>query len=793
MHILRIALRSLRRRPGFSLLAIVTIALGAGANAAVSAVAYGVLLKPLPFADPDRVVAVWPGRFMSQIDLRYLREHARDFSTIAAIAPGWGFSLTGAGDPVTITIDRVSGNLFETLATPPHLGRLIRTGEDDPGAPRVLVLSHAFWRARFGGDPAAIGRIVKLDDVPHEIVAVMPPTFEILTTRADGWAPLPADRKAFYESASVSLLIGRLAPGATVAQADRDFKALMPAMRAELKYPDAFGRTARIQDLREATTGDVRSSLQVLSAAVVLMLLIAGANLGTLLVARGASRAKEFAVHAAIGASRGVLTALQLAEGMLLAAAGAAAGLALAAAALPALIARLPKETPRTGDIRVDGAVAAAVIAGALLVAAGFAVYPALAAGRRAFSTVLREGASTESRATRRTRGLMVAVQIALALVLAIGAGLMVRTIARLHGIDPGIDVDRILTLRVQPTSAGYRNPATVTAYYDQVLERIAAVPGVAAAGAIQHLPFSGISWTDAFDVEGRHIPQGGARPTAGYKTIAGDYFRAVGQRIVAGRSFTTADRAPGASRIIVNEAFARTHFGSAAGAIDRRIRRGRGAGEWFTIAGVVSDVRTQSLAVPPGPEFYTVVTGSGIPSLMLAVRSAGDPVAMAAAVREAVWSVDRNVPVSDLQPMRTMVGTTLARPRLLLTLLGGFAATGLALGAIGVYGVVAFGVTRRRREVGIRMALGATRGSVVRLMLLESAGYAAGGLAAGTALALAASRAMKGLLFEVPPTDPPTYMALAAAVAALVALASYWPARRAASVNPAESLRSTT
>jgi predicted permease len=366
----------------------------------------------------------------------------------------------------------------------------------------------------------------------------------------------------------------------------------------------------------------------------------------------------------------------------------------------------------------------------------------------------------------------------------------MLRTLWHLQRVDPGLDVDRILTLRLQPTSSAYRAPAAVVAYYDQVLERIAAAPGVTAAGAIQHLPFSGINWIDAFEVEGQLVPSGGARPTAGYKMVAGDYFRAVGQRVVAGRPFTTADRAPGASRILVNETFARQYFGSAAAAIDRRLRTGRVGGEWKTIAGVVSDVRTQSLDRSAGPELYTIVEGTGVPALMLAVRTDRDPLSVAAAVREAAASVDRNVPVADLQPMATLVGTTLARPRLLLTLLGAFAVTGLALGAIGVYGVVAFGVARRRREIGIRMALGATRSSVVRLMLGESAGYAAAGLIAGTALALASSRAMKGLLFEVPPTDAPTYVALLAAVAALVAIASYWPARRAASVNPAESLR---
>jgi len=271
---------------------------------------------------------------------------------------------------------------------------------------------------------------------------------------------------------------------------------------------------------------------------------------------------------------------------------------------------------------------------------------------------------------------------------------------------------------------------------------------------------------------------------------ITGDYFRAVGQRVLAGRAFTTADRASSDPPVIVNEAFAKKYFGSAAAGVDRRMRTGRVAGAWVPVAGVVSDVRTESLDKPSEPQFYTVVTGTNIPSLMVAARTEGDPLSIASAVREAVWSVDRNVPVAELQPMRTMVGTTLARPRLLMALLGGFAVTGLALGAIGVYGVVAFGVARRRREIGIRMALGANRGSVVRLMLRESAGYAAAGVAAGITLALWSSRLLRGLLFEVPPTDAATYVTLGLGVAALVALASYAPARRAASVNPSEALR---
>ena len=534
----------------------------------------------------------------------------------------------------------------------------------------------------------------------------------------------------------------------------------------------------------------MRPPLIVLAAAVALMLLIAGANLGTLLVARAAARAREFAVHAAIGASRAALITLQLAEGVMLALAGAGAGLVLAAVALPALVRLLPRDTPRTGDIRVDGMVALAVVAASLSVALVFSLAPSLTAGRRQTGSPLREGGSTESAATRRTRGAMVSVEIALALVLTIGAGLMLRTLWQLQGVDPGIDVARLLTLRLQPSSPVYKAPGALERYYDEVLARIEAIPGVAAAGAIQHLPFSGLGWVDGIDIEGRPTAAGAARQTAGFKLVEGDYFRAVGQPLIAGRGLSAANRRLADPPVVVNEAFARRYFGTGAAAIGRRIRTGRAGGVWVPIVGVVGDVRDHSLDTPGEPAFYKGLGGGTVPALMLAVRTDGDPLSVAAAVREAVWSVDRGVPIADLQSMSAMVNATLGRPRLLLTLLAGFAITGLALGAIGVYGVVAFAVGRRRREIGIRMALGAGRPAVVRLMLRESAGYGAAGLFAGLGLALASGRLIRGQLFDVPATDPVTYAALGVGVAALVAAASYWPARRAASLNPAEALR---
>ncbi|HEX6974599.1 MAG TPA: ABC transporter permease [Vicinamibacterales bacterium] len=787
---LSFAARSVRRSPGFALTAVLTIALGAGANGAVSAVAYGILFKPLPYAAPERLVAVWPNRFQSQVDLRYIRGHSTTLAAVSAVAPGWTFSLTGAGDPLKITVDRVSANLFETLGARPMLGRTLQPGEDAPGSPGRILLSHRFWQEHFGGDRSVVGRVVKVDDTPHEVVGVMPRGFEVFRPDVDAWVPLPADPSAWYDTLNFSMLVGRLAPGVSLQAADSAFRAMIPAMRNDLHYPDDYGRTARVEDLREATTGPMRTSLLLLVAAVAFVLLIAGANLGTLSVARASARARALAVHAAIGASRGALTRLMLFEVLLLAAVGGAIGIALAAAIVPLLGALLPVTTPRALDLQVDVSVAAAVLGASLVVALVFGLAPAIAASRTAGGLVLREGAATGSRGARRTRGLMVAVQIALALVLAIGAGLMLQSLWRLHRVDAGIDIDRVLTLRLQPTSTRYKQADAARIYYRQVLERLAAIPGVTAAGAIQHLPFSGINWVDGYEAEGRPTPAGSARPTAGLKMILGNYLAAVGQPLVAGRAFDGSDEAAPDATLILNRTLAVRLFGTPEAAIGHRIRTGRAAGPWRTVVGVVGDVRSTALNQPPDPELYQPVTARGIPALMIAVRTDGDPAAIAPAVREAVWAVDRDVPIGDLQPMRALVGRTLAEPRLLLTLLAGFAVVGLALAAVGVYGVVAFAVARRRREVGLRIALGAARTSVVRLMLRESAAYAAAGVICGVGVSLASARVMQKVLFSVAATNPATYVLLVALVALLVFVASYIPARRAASMNPTDALR---
>lgn len=785
------ALRSLLRRPGFTALAILVFGVGAGATAAVLAAVYGVLLKPLPYREPDRLAAVWPGRFQSNADLLYLREHGSMFSGVAAVAPGWTMSLTGWGDPAKVTVARVSGNLFELFGVRPRFGRVFREGDARSGADRVAILTHAFWVRQFAGDPGIIGRTIRLEAEPFEVVGVMRPDFEVFGLKTDAFTPFALDQSAWYHQLSFSMFAARVAAGRSLEQADRDYRALIPRIRRDRKYPDEYGRTAHLQDLRSAVVGDIRSSLLVVGAAAMLILLIGGANVGTLLLTRAAGRSREIAVRAAMGASRGRIARELVAEGTIVALAGGAAGALAARIAMPALVTMLPRDTPRTGEIAVGSPVAAAVLAAATLVGLVFALAPALTATRVRMASLLRAGAGGETKQGKRVRGLLVAGEIALALVLAVGAGLLLQSLWRMQRVDPGFNPDRLLTLHLQPTNVGSKGGIPSALFYRTVFERLTSLPGVASVGGIQHLPFSGYSWNAALDIEGHPVPEGGSRPTSGLRIVTPDYFRTIGQRVAAGREFVYADAARN-DRVIVNETLAKTYYNGAPSALNRRLRiRGGGIeSPWMTIIGVVGDVRHSSLTEPVRPEIYTSISNTSIPAMMVAVRASADPLSLVPAVRDVVWSIDKNTPISDVQTMGAKIGASLARPRLLVILLGGFAAIGVLLALVGVYGVVAYSVAQRRREIGIMVALGAGRSRVVRHVLGEGVRYASAGLAVGVPAALAGSTLLGTLLYGVRATDPRTYVSLAALIAAVVLAASYVPARRAARVDPIEALK---
>ncbi|HJR61574.1 MAG TPA: ABC transporter permease [Vicinamibacterales bacterium] len=786
----RIVLRSLRRAPAFTATTVLTLALAAGANAAIFTVVHGVLLKPLPFPDVDRLVAVWPGRFQSNADLLYTREHGRMFSSVAAAAPGWSMSLTGDGEPTRVTVARVSGNLFETFGTEPLLGRWFTEESSRQGAANVVVLDHAFWMSRFGGNPSIVGRTMQLDGDPVQVIAVMPPTFQVFGLRTDAYTPFPMDASAWYHRLSFSFYAARLAPGVSLEQGNADYRALIQRLRIERKYPDAYGRDAAVIDMRTALVGDVSASLVVLAAAVGLILLIAGANVGTLQLSRAVARSKDVAIRSALGATRGRIVRQLLAENALLAISGGLFGVALAWVLLPALITLLPPGTPRVAEIAIDVFVAGAVLVATLLVGLSVGVGPALGSSRLGAPLLLRAMTSSESRGAKRLRAALVSAEVALAVVLTIGAGLMLQTMWRLGQVDPGFTPEGVLTAHVQPTGAKYRS-LLVPEYYDEILERVRALPGVTAAGAVQHLPFSGYSWNIPFEAEGHIVPPGAAPPSAGSRLITPGYFAAIGQPILAGRDLEPGDAARLGS-VVVGQRLATAFFGSANAAIGRTIRprAARGAGESYTIVGVVGDVRHSALTDVPGYAVYLSVSKHSIPAMMLAVRTDGDPRALVPLLREGIRSVDRDVPLSDLETMDAKIGRSLGQPRLLLSLLGAFAALGVLLALLGVYGVVAYSVAQRWRELGIMVALGAERGRIMRSVLREAVVYGALGLALGVPSAMLGSRLLRNLVFGVSPTDPSTYAAIVAMTLITVVAAAVLPALRAARVDPVTALK---
>lgn len=572
LHDVRIALRSLRRAPAFSLTTVLTLALAAGANAAILAVVHGVLIKPLPFPDADRLVAVWPGRFQSNANLLFTRERGTMFSQVAAVAPGWTMALTGAGEPAKVTVARVSGNLFETVGTQPLLGRTFSEDAARPGMDAVVVLGYDLWMKRFAEDPAVIGRTVQLDGRAVQIVAVMPRTFEVFGLKTDAYTPFAIDAAAWYHQLSFSLYAARLAPGRTLEQANGDYRALVQDLRRERKYADDFGRTAGLMPMRQALVGDVSSMLIVLGAAVGLILLIAAANVGTLQLARAAARARDVAIRSALGASRARIVRQLAAENVILALTGGVLGVGIARAALPMLRPLIPTDTPRVQEIALDPLVAGTVIAAATVVGLTVGLLPALGSTQLGTAPLLRLGASSETRGAKRARAALVSVEVALAVVLSIGAGLMLQTLWTLQRVDPGFRAEGVLTLHVQPTGAKYAE-ISVADFYDGLLERVRALPGVTSAGAIQHLPFSGYSWNIPIEVEGHVVPAGTAPPAAGGRLITAGYFAAIGQPLLAGRVLERTD-AGRDDVAVVNEALAVRFFGSAGAALGRTIRQ---------------------------------------------------------------------------------------------------------------------------------------------------------------------------------------------------------------------------
>jgi predicted permease len=789
---LRLALRAFFRTPGFTALAILILTLGSGANAAVFSVVRAVLLKPLPYAEPERLVAIWPDGFFSNADLVFLRERTRSFSHVATSSPGWTMSMIGVGEPVQITAAKPSANLFEMLGVRPLFGRLIRPDESTPGRHRIVVLGHSLWQSRFAGDPRAVGRIITLDGEPHEVIGVLTAASNVLDVEADAWVPLPFDPASPFYRGATSQGYARLRPGFDVESATRELRALLPAMRRELGRAADFAQTIRASPLHETLVGDVRTPLLIVATAVGMLILLTAANLGTLLLGRQVARRREAAVRTALGASTLRLVRQTVAENIVLATLGGLAGVAAAGVALPSLVRLLPPEMPRLAEVRIDVVVLLTVLVAAIAAVLIFCVTPSLLAAPAAVQPLLGQGAQTDTRGGRRALDLLVTAQVAMAIVLGIAAALMVRSMWALQRVDPGFSADRVLTLKLQPAGERFRGPGRMLTYYREVIGRVAATAGVTSVGAINHLPLSGYNWVMGLQLDERPLPPGVSPPRVGWRMVEGEYFAAMGIPLRAGRLFDQRDHANAPQAAIVNDALASRFFGSAAAAVGRAVRMTSATGEQrVTIVGVVGDVRHQAIALEAEPEVYRPVAQNFGMAMALAMRVDGSPASVAAAVREAVWSVDRNVAIADMGVFTTMVRESLGRPRLMATLLFVFAASGLVIVLSGVYGVVAYSVRQREREMGIRLALGARPASVRALVVRQGAIYAAAGLMAGVPAALSATGLMRGVLFGVGPRDVQTFAVLSTLIAATVLAATVLPARRAAHVEPATVLKS--
>jgi len=810
---LRYALRGMRQRPGFAAVAVLTLALGIGATTAIFSVVNGVLLRPLPYQRPGQLVMIWGWREQkAQAELSVpeyweLREQAHSFERVAAFTDGT-VNLTGSGTPERLRTGYVTADALPLLGVAPALGRGFSTDDDLPGRPAVVLLSDGLWRRRFGADRAIIGRTVILDDAPTTVIGVMRPGFQLplhfTGPEMELWGPLQLDPASDRSVRGWHFLqmVGRLRLGVDAAAAEREVAGLARRMRET--YPNDYlqGFTASVRPVVDQVVGDARPAILMLLGAVGLLLLIACANVASLLLARAESRQREMAVRAALDAGRSRIVRQLITESIVVAVAGGSLGLLLAVWGARALVLSAPSSVPRLGAIGVDGWVLAFAAVASLSAAFLFGLAPALHVGRVDPAATLAEGGrwgSSSAAGQRFRRGLVVG-QIALALVLLVGAGLLVQSFLRLRGVDPGFDPDHLLTARVELSSVRYRHSPEIRALYQDLLERVRAIPGVRSAAAVRALPMTGQvdigDWSFVIEGEFSTPPSPTDWHPADWQVVTPDYFRTMRIPVLQGRGVDPGDLLSTPGVVVINQTLARQVWPDG-NALGRRVLLGGGAVDsvWRTVVGIVGDVRRRGLSAVPRPEMFLphtqfpAGTGTAARSLYLAIRSSGDAARLAPALRAALDEIDPNIPLADVQTMEQALGSWAAERRLTMLLVTGFALVALTLGAVGIYGVMAHQVVRRSREIGIRMALGAVPGEILVLVLSQGTRLAGLGIAAGVAGALIVTRLMGALLFQVRPTDPMTFVGTALILALVTVLASLVPALRAAGVNPIETL----
>jgi putative ABC transport system permease protein len=802
---LRFAVRGLRKHPGFAFVAVLTLALGIGANTAVFSVVDASLVKPLPYREPDRLVHLWelrPERQFPRSEASYpdyvdFAASTRTLEEIAGYAGGGSMTMTGGGRPERLSGLRVTANFFDLLGVAPAIGRAFRPGDDAAGAERLVVIGHDLWRRRFGADPSVVGRTIVLDETPHTIAGVLPKGFHFARSRdAEIWTPLvPSPNERERRRFRWLNLVGRLAPGASVEQVDAELDAV--AARLGEQYPDSnAGSEVEVIPLREELVGPVRPLLAVLLGAVGLVLLIACANVASLLVARSATRRREIAVRRALGASNGRIARQLLVEGTVLALAGGAAGALWTQWGVALLVGAIPEpllaSMPYLRDVSLDARALGFALAISLGTGLLFSLAPALHATGVGLHEALKERAATAGGGRARLRAALVVSEVALSLVLLVGAGLMVQSLARLLATDPGFETERLLTFQVSLPEERYGEPARVEALHQGLMERLTSTPGVRGAASTDKLPLSGGGGTGSFVVQGLATTPPDLEYEANMRTVSSDYFRVMEIPLVAGRPFEDRDRVESAPVVVVNRALAArlAADGNVVGArivfsFDRqRIPR--------EIVGVVGDENLTGLDAELTPIAYTPYLQDLLPYWSAVVRTTGEPEALAATVERELRALDPDLPAYAVAPMERLIAdapSTFLRsyPALLI---GALAAVALALSVVGIFGVVSYSVSQRTREIGIRVALGAGRREILGMVLGQGLALVGAGVAIGVVVALVGSRFLSSLLFGISPSDPATYAGVAVLLASVALLACYVPARRATRVDPMVALR---
>lgn len=801
LHDLRYAVRMQLKNPAFTIIAIIALALGIGANTAIFSVVNTVLLRPLPYKDPERLVMIWedssrhgyPRDTPAAANFVDWRDQSQSFEGMAAIADT-SFNLTGSGEPERLEGRRVSANLFPLLGVEPHIGRVFNAAEDQQGSHRVVLLSYPLWQRRFGADPNIVGQSLTINGDSYVVVGVMPARFQFPTSDDEAWVPIAfTPQEAANRNRHYLQVVGRLKPGVSLEQAQTELSTI--ATRLQQQYPQSNADLgATVQSLHEHLVGDIRPALMILLGAVGLVLLIACANVANLLLARAAVRQKEIAVRVALGARRWRLIRQFLTESVLLSTLGGIAGLAIAYGGLVLLRAFIPENISQAREISVDFKVLGFTLLVSVLTGLIFGLAPAIQAARFNQIETLKEGGrdAATGGSGKRLRSLLVTAEVAISLVLLIGAGLLINSFLRLRSVDPGFRPDNLLTMKIVLPEPKYAEFERRSVFYQDLIQRVQSLAGVRSAAVTTNLPLYRQGNMISVSIEGRPEPPPGQELIVVTRIISPGYFDTMGIPLLGGRQISEQDTATTPNVAVISETMAR-RFWSGEDAIGKRIAAGRvqTPDDWIQVIGVVKDVRQFELTMDPKPQMYLSYRQAGFFAPRdLVVKTDVDPAGMATTVRKAVWDIDKDQPVSNIRTMEEIFADSIARQRFSMLLLAIFAGVALVLAGVGIYGVMSYSVAQRTHEIGIRMALGAQTGAVLKLAVGYGMKLVIAGLVIGLIAAFLLTRVMSTLLFGVTATDPTTFILISLLLVCVAVLASYIPARRATKVDPIIALR---